>query len=374
MKFRISSDSLYAHLLQISKVIVQKNSVPILDSVLFELKGEQLVLTASDGETRLVTRLELDDTDGGQMSIAIKNKMLLEPLKEISGQTISMTVDEETMLVTVKYQNGTFSFKAQSGETYPAVAELKEEPVTISIPQNIFLAGIGYTINATSPEDARPITTGIHFDVKPDHITFVGTDGFLLSMYKNNNVKLGLDTTFTFQKKPALLLRAFLHKEETAPLDLKIYGTHAVIKTENVDMVCRLIEGKYPNYLAVIPKFNQNEIIADRVQFLSALRRVSMFTNQAFNLISFDISADRLHLKGNDTDFSTAAEEQVPISYTGNPQLVSFRSTQLMEILNYLNSEKISFKLGDKATPGLLSPFEVEDGEEITSLVMPLMS
>ncbi len=374
MKFRISSDNLYAHLVQISKVIVQKNALPILDSVLFELNGEQLVLTASDGETRLVTRLDVEETDGKAIKIAIKNRMLLDPLKEISDQIITMTVDEATMLVKVDYRNGTFSFKAQNGETYPTVHTFNEEPVTISIPQNVFLAGIGYTINATSPEDARPITTGVHFDVKPEHITFVGTDGFLLSMYKNTNVRLGLDTTFTFQKKPALLLRSFLSKDDEAPLDLKIYGNHAVIKTDRVDMVCRLIEGKYPNYLAVIPKNNNNEMLADRVQFLSALRRVSMFTNQAFNLVSFDFAAERLHLKGNDTDFSTAAEEQLAVSYTGQPQVVSFRSTQLMEILSNLNSERISFKLGDKATPGLLSPFETEKGEEITSLVMPLMS
>lgn len=374
MKFRIASDSLYSHLSQISKVIVQKNSVPILDSVLFELSGEQLVLTASDGETRLVTRLEAENPDAHTLSLAIKSKMLLDPLKEIPSQVITMTVDVEHMLVRVDYQNGTFSFKAQSGDTYPVVADLKDDPIAISIPQNVFLSGIGYTINATSPEDARPITTGIHFDVKPEHITFVGTDGFLLSLYKNTNVKLGIETTFTFQKKPALLLKGFLSKDETAPLDLKIHGTYAVIKTKNVDMVCRLIEGKYPNYLAVIPKANQNEIIVDRTQFLSALRRVAMFTNQAFNLISFDISEGQLCLKGNDVDFSTAAEEQLPISYTGVPQTVSFRATQLMEILGYLNSDKVSFKLGDKATPGLLSPIEVEDGEEITSLVMPLMS
>lgn len=375
MKFTINSSSLYEHLQNLNKVTVTKPSVAILECVLMEINEREITLTASDGETRLTTHTEMIDLlEGHTLKVAIRARQLLESIKEVLDQVITVQINPETFLVEIDYLNGSFQFPGQDPSTYPSVVEMGDEPIEISIPQHVFLAGVAYTITATSNDDARPITTGIHLDVHSDHLYFVGTDGFLLSYYKNSLVHPGIETNFTFQKKPSTILRALLSKEsDDTALNIKIYNRYALLTTDRFKMVCRLIEGKYPNFLAVVPTDNNKEMIADRLSLLSALRRVSMFASPAFSLVSLDINAERLLLKGNDVDFSTAAEEQLAVSFNDLPMLISFKSNHLMDVLANLTTDKVVLKLADKAKPGLLSPFDGEEGVEITSLIMPLM-
>ena len=375
MKFRISSDVLHAHFQLVSKVIIQKNPIPLLECVLFEFKDKELTLTASDSETRLITRLEVDEKEGEDMTFAVRKWLLLDSLKEISDQPITLDVDPETLNVKLEYQSGHYTFRAEDASAYPGIKEHEgEEPVVIEMPQSIYLKGLDYTVFATSVEDTRPITTGVYFDFKEDKVIFVGTDGFLLSMYENTNYHSGKTFGFTFPKKPAQILSSTLDKDdEEAKIKITVYDNFADISTENFRLLCPLIVGKYPNYSAVIPRNNENKIIADRQQLYYALRRVSPFSNQAINLVNLVISPSELELKASDMDFSTTAEEKVPISYEGNPQSISFRAPHLMSVLSNLKSENVVFKLGDKASPGLISPVEIEEGEMVTALVMPLM-
>lgn len=374
MKFRIASDQLYSHLQQISRVIVQKNTVGILDCVLFDLKDGVLTLTASDGDTRLMTSLKVEEQDGSNMQFAVKSRLLLDPLKEISGQLLLFDIQEDKLEVRVDYHNGTFSFRAESARSYPEVKQSVSEPVVIEMPQKLFLKGLGYTLFATSTDEARPITTGIYFDFKEDHLIFVGTDGFILSMYKDENFKCGKELGFTFQKKPALILRNILDKDsEDSTMRISVYSNYAQVETDKVVMQCLLIEGKYPNYAAVIPKHNVYQVQVDRLQMLYGIRRVSMFANPAIGLVSLDVDSQKMIAKSNDTDFSTAAQEEIPISYDGEPQMISFRAMHLLNVLSNFNSETISLRLGDKTSPGLFSPVEIGEGESVTALVMPLM-
>ncbi len=371
MRFVVSSTALLSHLQAISKVISSKNTLPILDCFLLELKGNSLLLTASDTETRLETSIELNEVEGeGKFAIDAKN--LLDPLKELPEQPLTFEINNENLDTFIYFHNGKYNFVSQNGDDYPQPKKMSDQGMTLSIDPMVLFSGINRSLFASADDELRPVMNGVFFDITTDDLTFVASDGHKLVRYKTSAVKGTERASFILPKKPANLLRAILPKE-TEQVELTFDEKNAYIKMASYIMTCRFIEGRYPNYNSVIPDNNVNKVTLDRQAFLNALKRVSVFSNSSSNLIRMQLSDKDIIISAQDIDFSTAAEETMPCDYSGTPMSIGFKSNFLIDILGNIPSGEISLELSDPSRAGLIMPTENEEDEDLLMLLMPMM-
>ncbi|HAC22730.1 MAG TPA: DNA polymerase III subunit beta [Porphyromonadaceae bacterium] len=371
MKFEVSSMTLLSHLQQISKVIASKNSLPILDSFLFDLQGNTLSITASDAETRMVTSLEVNNVEGSGV-FAVSAKILLDPLKELADQPLVFTIDDSNLEVFIYFQNGKYNFIGQRGDTYPEYKTLSEDAASFNIDAQMLLSGINRTFFATADDELRPVMNGVYFDLTPDDLTFVASDGHKLVKYRNMALQSGQRAAFILPKKPANLLKGILAKESSV-VEVRFDDKNALFKVPNFEMTCRLIEGRYPNYNSVIPKENPHKVIVDRIMLLNALKRVSVFSSQSSNLVKFQVVTDQIIISAQDVDFSTAAEERISCQYGDVSLSIGFKASYLIEILNNINATEVVLELADPSRAGLIVPMVNEADEELVMLLMPMM-
>lgn len=371
MKFSISSTALFSHLQAISKVINSKNTLPILDCFLLQLDGTTLSITASDVDTRMETSITVNEAEGsGKFAVNAKN--LLDPLKELPEQPLVFDVNDENLEIFIYYHNGKYNFIGQNGDDYPQPKELNDTAVGLSIEPHVLFDGINRTLFASADDELRPVMNGVFFHISPEDLTFVASDGHKLVRYKTLAVKGVERAAFILPKKPANLLRALLPKESET-VEIKFDENNAHIKMSGYIMTCRFIEGRYPNYNSVIPQSNPNKVTLDRQSFLNAIKRVSVFSNQASNLIKLQLSDNTIVVSAQDIDFSTAAEETISCEYAGTTMNIGFKSSFLIEILNNIPSSEISLEMSDPSRAGLVLPLENAENEDLLMLLMPMM-
>lgn len=371
MKFEVLSSDLMSHLTAISRVLSSKNAMPILDNFLFVVAPDKLIVTASDGDTTMVTSVAIQNVSGSG-SFVVPSKTILDPLKEMPQQQLSIEVDNENYEIVVNYENGKYNFIGGNASEYPVQRKLEDDAKTVDLNAQALLSGITSTIFATADDDLRPVMNGIYFDIKEDRIVMVASDSKKLVRIINTNVAPGFESNFILPKKPANLLKNIIGKEaliSTITFDSKC----AIFKFGDFELSCRLIEGRYPRYDAVIPKNNTNKLIIDRQSFLSVLRRIAVFSNSATNQVKFVLGENQLTISAQDVDYSTAGTETITCSYEGTPMNIGFRANFLIEILNVISSQEVELLLSDPARAGLVAPVQNNEGEDLLMLIMPMM-
>ena len=371
MKFTISSSKLFSQLQAVSRVINNKNSLPILDDVLFDLVGNELKLTASDGETTIRTSIEEDGVEGSG-KVASAAKLLLETLKEFSEQPLAFTIDENNFAVSMVSQNGTYSFVGVNGNEYPEMPGAEMGARELAIPANVLQSAIEKTIFATADDDLRPVMNGIFFDIAEDKVTMVATDAHRLVRYSNTGVKPGVAASFILPKKPASLLKNLLAKEENE-VKVTFGAKNARFEFGSTIIVCRQIEGRFPNYNAVIPQSNQNIVTVDRQTIINACKRVAVFANNGTAQLRLTLTENSIKISAQDIDFSTSAEETITCDYNGTPMAIGFKAPFLIDLLGSITSADVLLKLADPARAGLLLPAENEENEDVLMLLMPML-
>ncbi|MCD8296749.1 MAG: DNA polymerase III subunit beta [Prevotella sp.] len=375
MTLTISSTTLANSLTTLAKVIVGKNSMPIMDCFLFEVNNNKMTITASDSENRMITTVELLDEASESGIFAIQCQTILNAVKELPEQPLTIDINRETYTVEVNYQNGKYKFTAQQGaEEYPDFLDLlPENTITLTVDAKSLSDDISRSIFATANEEIRPVMNGIYLDMLPDHLAVVASDGHKLVRTRNFKVKSEEKHSFILPKKPASLLKAVLQKNEEDEVVIKFDGKIAVITYPDGELHCRLIEGRYPNYNSVIPKDNPNQLTIDRQAFAGALRRILPFASESSCQIRMHIEMGKLVLLADDIDFYTSAKEEVICDYNGTPMDIGFKGTSMSEILTNLEWDIVILELADPSRPCLVIPAEQPENEDITMLIMPML-
>ena len=371
MKFIVSSSKLFQQLQAVGRVIAPKNSLQILEDVLFDLNGNQLTLTASDGETTIRTVVEVENAEGTG-KVAFQAKLLLETLKEFSEQPLSFSIDDNNFGLNITSSNGTYSFVGANGNEYPEMPVEADMNGQFALSTTVLLDAINKTIFCTADDELRPVMNGIFFDLNDNKLTMVATDAHRLVRYTNNAVQAAAPVSFILPKKPASLLRNVLGKEE---VEVKVtFGAkNARFEFGQTVIVCRQIEGRFPNYNAVIPQNNQNKVVVDRQTIVNACKRVAVFANTGTSLLKLALSENKIKISAQDIDFSTSAEETIACSYEGAPMAIGFKAPFLIEILASIASNDVMLELADPARAGLILPMENEENQDLLMLLMPML-
>ena len=371
MRIILSSSALSSRLGILSKVINSKNSMPILECFLFEVSNMQLTITASDSENVLQTNMPLDYAEG-EGKFAVNNRTILDAVKELPEQPLTIDVETSSLAIKVIYQNGIYNFTAQNADEYPIVQRMPEGTTNLTLPSGVLADSITRTLFATAQEELRPVMNGIYFDLSPEALALVASDGHKLVRDKNFKIQTEQPRSFILPKKPATLLKNILAKDDSDVI-IRFDDRNAEIIFTDTVLSCRLIEGRYPNYNSVIPQDNPYQLNIDRKMLLGALRRVLPFASESSQLIRLHIENGKIEVSSEDIDFSTSAKEEITCDYAGKSMNIGFKGPSLTEILNNLSSDEVTLELADPSRPCLILPAEQPDSEDVLMLIMPML-
>lgn len=373
MKFVVSSNAMLTRLQAVSKVIGGKSVQPILDNILLVAANGVLYATASDKETTMEAKIELDNLEEeGKMTIPAK--ILLDMLKEFPEQPLTFDINESTNEVKIISEKGEFSVRGESAEDYPMPGVPEGESTSFTTKCGLMLDGIVKSIFATANDDLRPVMNCILIEMNEDNFTFVASDAHKLVRYKRFDAKSESGQhSLILPKKPALMLKNILPKDDAA-LEISFNEKMACFVFGDYKMTSTLVEGRFPNYNSVIPQNNPKKVIIEKKELYNSLRRVSVMANQASNLVKFDLVGGKLTISAQDVDYSMSGHETLTCQYEGDEIAIGFKSPFVLEILSNIESENVVLELSDPTRPGLFLPFENEDNDEdLLMLLMPMM-
>ena len=369
MKFIVSSSYLLKQLQVLGSVINSSNTLPILDNFLFELDNKTLTVSASDLETTMSATLEIDSTSKG--SVAVPAKLLLDILKTFPEQPLTFTV-EENSTIEISSNSGKYAIAYAPGDEFPKSVSL-DNPSSTVVPSDVLATAISKTIFAAGNDDLRPVMSGVFFQFSPEGLIFVATDAHKLVKYSRTDVKASEVADFIMPKKPLNILKSILGTSES-DITIEYNDSNATFNFDSYILTCRLIDGKYPNYEAVIPKENPNKLMINRVLLLNSVRRVSIFSNKTTHQIRLKIAGAELNISAEDIDYSNKAEERLTCDYQGDDMQIGFNSRFLSEMLTNLTSDEIMLEMSMPNRAGILTPIDgLDEGESVTMLVMPVM-
>ena len=369
MKFIVSSAALLKELQMLGGVLNNTNTLPILDNFLFEVNQNSLTITASDLETTFSTQLSIESEDSG--TIGLPAKILLDTLKTFPEQPLTL-IKTDRNTIEIIANNGKYAVAYVEGGEFPKAAHVPD-PQQTKIDGGLLAEAVNATLFASGNDDLRPVMSGVFFQFSTESLTFVATDAHKLVKYTRNDLSAQAIAEFIMPKKPLQLLKSIL-ASRSEEVTIEYNESNAQFRFDKSVLTCRLIDGKYPNYEAVIPKENPNQMIIDRVAFFNSVKRVSIFSNKTTHQIRLKIAGASLQVSTEDFDYSNSAEEQLHCDYQGDDIQIGFNSRFLIEMLGSLTSEQIKLSLSMPNRAGLITPMDGnEEGEDITLLVMPVM-
>lgn len=371
MEFKVSSAGLLKGIMDVSKAIPAKTSLPILENFLFELKGDTLEITASDQELTLRTLIPVDSVVK-EGAIAVPARQIIDLFKTLPDQPVEIRTTSESSFDCV-WSNGNSSLPYFAASDYPEIKGAGEEAITVNFPAEALVDGIGGTIYATADDEMRPAMNGIFFDIDSPATTLVASDSHKLICYTTTGVETPQAASFILHKKAAAILKGTVGKED-GMVEVTFDANTVVFKFGATMMVCRLVVGKYPRYRDVIPQNNANILKIDRQLLLGTVRRVAVCANKASNHIKFDLKSGSLEITAQDLGFAIAAYEKLDCDYSGDPLTIGFKSSFLADILSNMSCETLVMKFADSRRAALIVPSEEEaESEKICGIIMPIM-
>jgi DNA polymerase-3 subunit beta len=368
MKFIVSSSSLLKHLQQIGGVINNNTVLPILEDFLFEIEDKKLTLVATDLETVMSVQMDVESKANGR--VCIPSRILIDSLKNIADQPLTFNIDKN-FAVEITSDNGKYKVMGENPDNFPK-APTADDTTAFTMPSSALVTAINKTLFAVSNDDLRPAMTGVFFELAKDYIQFVATDAHRLVRFKRLDVKCPKSDNFIVPKKPLNLLKNVLPDNDDE-LTISYNSNHLFVTHGTTQLICRLIDARFPDYKVVIPNDNPYKLVVGKGDFQSALRRVSVFSNKSTNQVALNISGSELQMAAQDVDFSFEGNERMNCQYDGEDLQIAFNARFLIEMLNAAETEEVNVELATSTKAGIIKPTSSEPNEELLMLVMPLM-
>ena len=369
MKFIVNSTALLRELQKLNGVISSNNTLPILDNFLFDINSNNMTIIASDLETTMMSTISVEaDVDG---KITIPARILIDTLKTFSNQPLTFIVNTETFGIEMSSEMGNYKLAGQNANEFPKTPKLNGSSIT-TIKGDILANAINKTLFASGNDELRPVMSGMFCELSSEQITFVATDAHKLVKHTRTDISSDKTASFILPKKPLTILKNNI--SDDADIKLEFNDTNALFTFNNITIICRLIDGKYPNYEAVIPKENPNKLTIETASLLSSIKRVSIYANKTTHQIRLKIAGSELQITSEDLDFANKAEERLSCQYEGTDMEIGFNSKFVIDMLNNIGAEQISLEMSAPNRAGIILPLDgLEEGENTLMLVMPVM-
>jgi DNA polymerase-3 subunit beta len=369
MKFIVNSSTLLKELQKLNGVISTSNTLPILDNFLFEIEDGKIKIIASDLETTMISEITTESSSNGQ--ITIPSKILIDTLKTFSNQPLTFLVDEDTKGIEISSENGNYKLAGQDAKEFPKVPELSSSS-SFLIPSTVLLNAINKTLFASGNDELRPVMSGVFCELSEESITFVATDAHKLVKHTRSKISSNSNSSFILPKKPLSLLKNNIDND--SEINVEFNETNVRFLLDNITLICRLIDGKYPNYDAVIPKDNPNKLVINKDELLNSIKRVSIYASKTTHQIRLKIAGSQLQITSEDLDFANKAEERLTCSYEGEDIEIGFNSRFVIDMLNNIGSDQICLEMSAPNRAGIILPLDgQEENEDTLMLVMPVM-
>ena len=369
MKFIVNSTALLRELQKLNGVISSNNTLPILDNFLFDINSNNMTIIASDLETTMMSTISVEaDVDG---KITIPARILIDTLKTFSNQPLTFIVNTETFGIEMSSEMGNYKLAGQNANEFPKTPKLNGSSIT-TIKGDILANAINKTLFASGNDELRPVMSGMFCELSTEQITFVATDAHKLVKHTRTDISSDKTASFILPKKPLTILKNNI--SDDADIKLEFNDTNALFTFNNITIICRLIDGKYPNYETVIPKENPNKLTIETASLLSSIKRVSIYANKTTHQIRLKIAGSELQITSEDLDFANKAEERLSCQYEGTDMEIGFNSKFVIDMLNNIGAEQISLEMSAPNRAGIILPLDgLEEGEKTLMLVMPVM-
>ncbi|MBO4371114.1 MAG: DNA polymerase III subunit beta [Paludibacteraceae bacterium] len=372
MKFSVSASALFERMQVLSKLFQPKPSISVFSCFLFDLKGNVLKMTVSDGESDLISEIEVDNQGGNDGRVAIIGKKLMEMVRAYGDQPLSFNIDEKTFAIKLETLSGESSLVGQTADEFPEFRELDEDVVTFDVEGKVMLEGISHTAFAAPNDELRPMMSSVFFDLKPDGMTLVATDSHRLARYTVSTIQCPEQRSVAFPLKSIQIVKTLFAAADDV-MKISFDSNYIVCKTSLYLFKCRQVNGKYPPYEKVIPALPLPiSLVVDRKALLSALHCV-MVCADASSLVKLNIEPNKMKLSTQDIDYSVQAEERLSCQYDGDPLEIGFKAVMLDSILSALDCDEVVLHLTDKQRPGLFVPNNPKEGVDVLMLLMPMM-
>jgi DNA polymerase-3 subunit beta len=369
MKFIVNSSALLKELMKLNGVISTSNTLPILDNFLFEIEDGKIRMIASDLETTMISEISTESSSNGK--ITIPSKILIDTLKTFSNQPLTFLIDTETKGIEISSENGNYKLAGQDANEFPKIPELSSSS-SITLGSLILSNAINKTLFASGNDELRPVMSGVFCELSEEHMTFVATDAHKLVKHTRKNINSNSNSSFIIPKKPLSLIKNNIDSE--SEITMNFNETNVKFSLENITLICRLIDGKYPNYDAVIPKENPNKLVINKQELLNSIKRVSIYASKTTHQIRLKVAGSQLQITSEDLDFANKAEERLTCSYEGEDIEIGFNSRFVIDMLNNIGSEQICLEMSAPNRAGIILPLDGQDENEDTlMLVMPVM-
>ena len=371
MRFSISSTALNSKLNILSKVISPKNSISILECFLFEVQDGKLILTASDNSNMMKCTVDLNEHDVNG-SFCVPNRIMLTAVKELADQPLVFDVNLDDCSIQMNYLNGSYKIFGQKADEYPRLKTLEGEATTTTIPAEVLANNINRTIFATAQDELRMVMNGLFFDLTEDYMAIVASDGHKLVRNRIYSCKTEIPSSFILPKKPANLLRSVLGSGDY-DVTISFNQTNAEIHFADGMLSCRLIEGRYPNYNSVIPKNYSTEVLMEKKELISTIKRVLPMGNQTSRVMKIEVNNNFLILSTENEDFLTSAKEQISCETSGNTMYIGIKGNVLEDVLSNVSSSQVILRMTEPSRPIMVFPDENREGETFLGLLMPCL-
>ncbi|MDN3668391.1 DNA polymerase III subunit beta [Echinicola jeungdonensis] len=369
MKFIVSSSALLKQLSGINGVVTTNPVVPILENFLFEIKEGKLTITASDLQTSMMTEIDVEAKEDG--NIAVPARILIDTLKNLPEQPVTFSIDHDTYSVEISSDNGRYKLAGENATDFPKIPTVSEA-TAVEMSTEVLSSAINNTIFATSNDELRPAMTGVYVNLSDTNTTFVATDGHRLIRYRRVDIASQDASNIIIPRKALNLLKSTL-PAENVPVTLEFNNSNAYFKFGNIQMICRLIDERFPDYENVIPVDNNNDMTIDRVEFLSSLKRIAIYANKTTHQVRLKLTGSELQISAEDLDFSNEANERLSCEHEGEDIEIGFNAKFLVEMLNNISAKEVTLKFSAPNRAGLIVPNDTGDNEDILMLVMPVM-
>jgi len=369
MKFIVNSTALLKELQKLNSVISSNNTLPILDNFLFEISSGSLTIVASDLEVTMMSTISIEsDTEG---RITIPARILTDTLKTFSNQPLTFIIDINTFGVEMSSEIGNYKLAGQNADEFPKNPKLSGAN-SATFNGEILVNAINKTLFASGNDELRPVMSGVFCELSAEKVNFVATDAHKLVKHSRTDLSSEKTTSFILPKKPLNILKNNIIDD--ANVKLEFNDTNVLFSFDNSTIICRLIDGKYPNYEAVIPKENPNKLTIETSKLLSSIKRVSIYANKTTHQIRLKIAGSELQITSEDLDFANKAEERLSCQYEGADMEIGFNSKFVIDMLNNIGAEKVLLEMSAPNRAGIILPLDgMEEGENTLMLVMPVM-